>query len=125
MSAQPTQAEIDAAVRRSDIARSAALALAAQKSPEWRTERAKKAAAASVKAMAIKRAKAAAVRAAAGIEEPPKRKRYSSRGLPNEEVLRGYMPEVERQFPGLTYDQKRRQAAAMLRADLARVELEK
>jgi hypothetical protein len=122
--AEPTPAEIARAVRRSEIGRAGALALAASKPPEWRTERAKKAATAGVKKRALKQAAEAAVRAAAGIEDPPKRKTYASRRLPNEEVLRPYYSAVDAAFPDLTHDQRRRQAAAYLRADRARMELE-
>ena len=125
MTTQPTPAEIARAVRRSEIGVAGALALAAQKSPEWRTERAKKAAAAGVKKRALRRATEAALRAAAGIEEPPKRKTYASRHLPNDEILRPYYPAVDAAWPDLTHDQRRRQAAAYLRADRARLEMEK
>jgi hypothetical protein len=121
MSAAPTPQEVEKALAASRRARAAALALASQKSPEWLSARAKKAADAGVKARALRKAIETARRADAGEPAVTKRKRYD-RALPAEELLRVYYPTVDQEFPGLQHDQRRQKAAQLLRAERARLE---
>lgn len=45
--------------------------------------------------------------------------RWGQQVPPPAEALEPYLEAVDQQWPGLTYDQRRRQATALLRADIA------
>lgn len=97
-------------------ARLAAYEAAARQSPEKRSENARKAGLASA-------AKRAAERAALGL--PTARERWAAKPQPSAEQLADYVERVIKENPTAewSYDQIRRQAIALMRAEVARFEL--
>lgn len=124
-------------------ARMAGLAAAAKMTPEARLARANKASAAAAKVAAERRAareelvkklrkkalkkgksEAEIVAELRGLGLLPKARKPSRKNdpMPSEDELEGYYRVIDRDMPGLSYNERKRQAATMLKADMARHE---